>query len=222
MTLCLFGFYRNADDFERNIEFNNVYIFCPSIKAENDTTEITHDKLIKYGKYPTILIYNYDKQIHIEKSNKLNIPKFNEFYQQSYRIFSFFYHIKRVLEMVPPMHEDEIILLSRIDIGLKIDYDRLQFSDDIMVNVRNENGELDDKWFLFRYKHIHVFTTLYDTYETYLTTERGRLPSTRPEDVIYYHFMKHNMKVGFTTAVTQQFKHVCSEFCGHNGVNTKT
>jgi len=221
MTLCLFGFYRNADDFERNIEFDNVYIFCPSIKAENDTTEITHDKLSKYGKSPNILIYNYDKQIHIEKSNKLNIPKFNQYYQQSYRIFSFFYHIKKVLEMLPPMHEDEIILLSRIDIGLKIDYECLPFSDDIMVSNRCGNG-VDDKWFLFRYKHIHVFTSLYDAYETYLTTERSCLPSTCPEDVFYHHFMKHHMRIGSTNAVTYQFKHVCSEFCGHHGENTKT
>jgi hypothetical protein len=219
MALCLFGFYRNADDFVRNIEFKNVYIFCPTIKAENDTTEITHDKLSKYGN-PTVCLYNYDKQIHIEKSNKLNIPRFNQFYQQSYRIFSFFYHIKNVLEMVKPMDENEIILLSRIDIGLKIDY-KLNFNHDIMVGSMNGNG-VDDKWFLFRYKNIHVFTSLYDSYETYLTTERGRLPTTRPEDVFYYHFMKHNMKVGITNIITYDFNHVCSEFCGHNGENTKT
>ena len=218
MALCLFGFYRNADDFVRNIEFKNVYIFCPTIKAENDSTEITTDKLSKYGN-PTVCLYNYDKEIHIEKSNKLNIPRFNQFYQQSYRIFSFFYHIKNVLEMVKPMDENEIILLSRIDIGLKIDY-KLNFNDDIMVGSMNEHS-VDDKWFLFRYKNIHVFTSLYDSYETYLTTERDQLPTTRPEDVFYYHFKKHNMKIGVTNIISYDFTHVCSEFCGHNGENTK-
>jgi hypothetical protein len=218
MALCLFGFYRNADEFVRNTEFNDVYIFCPTIKAENDSTEITHDTFSKYGN-PKVCLYNYDKQIHIEKSNKLNIPRFNEFYQQSYRIFSFFYHIKGVLEMVKPMKENDIILLSRIDIGLKIN--GLDFEDDIMVGYMNMHA-VDDKWFLFRYKNIHVFTSLYDSYETYLTTERHLLPSTRPEDVFYYHFKKHHMKIGVTNKITYDFNHVCSEFCGHNGENTKT
>ena len=219
MALCLFGFYRNADDFVRNTDFNDVYIFCPTIKAENDTTEITHDKLSKYAN-PMVCLYNYDKQIHIEKSNKLNIPRFNQFYQQSYRIFSFFYHIKNVLEMVKPMNENDIILLSRIDIGLKIN--GIEFEDDIMVGSMNGKVGVDDKWFLFRYKNIHVFTSLYDSYETYLTTERHMLPTTRPEDVFYYHFKKYNMKIGVTNKITYDFKHVCSEFCGHNGKNTKT
>lgn len=222
MTLCLFGFYRNADNFVRNIEFKDVYIFCPTVKAENDTSEITPDMLIKFGN-PTVCLYKYDKQIHIEKSNKLNIPKFNQFYQQSYRIFSFFYNIKKVLEMVKPMDENEIILLSRIDIGLKIDYSKLDFNEDIMVGSMSANKKwVDDKWFLFRYKHINVFITLYDSFEAYLTTERNRIPSTRPEDVFYYHFMKHDMKIGVTKAVTYQFSHVCSEFCGHNKERTKT
>lgn len=218
MALCLFGFYRNADDFVINTEFNDVYIFCPTIKAENDTTEITHDTFSKYGN-PKVCLYNYDKQIHIEKSNKLNIPRFNEFYQQSYRIFSFFYHIKGVLEMVKHMNENDIILLSRIDIGLKIN--DLEFEDDIMVGCMNMHA-VDDKWFLFRYKNIYVFTSLYDSYETYLTTERDLLPSTRPEDVFYYHFKKYHMKIGATDNITYDFNHVCSEFCGHNGENTKT
>ena len=221
MTLCLFGFYRNSDDFVRNIDFKDVYIFCPTVKAENDTTEITPDMLSKFGN-PTFSLYTYDKQIHIEKSSKLNIPKFNQFYQQSYRIFSFFYHIKKVLEMVKPMNENEIILLSRIDIGLKIDYSKLDFKEDIMVGSMNGKVGVDDKWFLFRYKHINVLMTLYDSFESYLTKERHLLPTTRPEDVFYLHFMKHNMKIGVTNAVTYEFTHVCSEFCGHNKERTKT
>jgi hypothetical protein len=223
MIHCFFGFYRNADEFVKNINKNDTYIYCPNTKNENDTTEINSDTFKMFDN-PKISLYSYNKQIHIEKSKKLNIPKFNEFYQQSYRIFSFFYNIKNVLQMIQGAKEEDWVLLSRIDIGLNIDYSKVnELKDDIIIGSMNGNG-VDDKWFIFKYKHVNVFTSLYDAYETYLTDyyNGSSLATTRPEDVFKYHFLKHNMRIQPSDIVTYHFKHVCSEYCGHNGVHTKT
>ena len=226
MIICLFGFYRNADNYQKNLENNKTYIYCPNTTNENCSDKITYKYL--NNKYPnsTIELYEYNKKLHIDKALKLNIPRFNEFYQQSYRIFSFFYNIKMVLQMLKnkKYRNSDLILLSRIDIGLNIKYDKINAEYDIIAGSKSGKG-VDDKWFLFKYKYIDVFISLYDDYEGYLINYyKGKLnTSTRPEDIFLYHFIKNGLSVLFTdtSIIEYKFNHVCSEYCGHNGPNTK-
>jgi hypothetical protein len=93
MIVCLFGFFRNSKDYTHNIK-DKVYVFTPSIQNEDNNEKITYELITSKYKNVIAHIYEYDKHIHIDKAQKLFIPRFNEFYQQPYRIFSFFYHIK--------------------------------------------------------------------------------------------------------------------------------
>lgn len=241
MIFCFFGFYRNANIFTRTVNLTgekDVYVFAPNIRAENlPNDKISTDMIIsKFGENSTIILEEYNKQKHIDKAEKLNIPRFNQAFQQSYRIFSFFYNIKMVLQMVKNSNkytDDDIIVLSRIDIGLTaINIDKIhEYIKDYDIIVGYPCGSIgtDDKWFIFKYKNIDTFISLYDDHEAYLTdyyhtNTKLSLPSTCPENVFFHHFKMKNMStVNTVRAVIEfEFSHVCSEYCGHNGNNTKT
>ena len=91
-----------------------------------------------------------------------------------YRIFSFFYNIKGVSQLIKDhnYNENDIIILSRIDIGLSIvNIEQLTLlldKNDVIV-TQLENNCLDDKLFIFKYKYIDVFIKLYDEYGAYIT-----------------------------------------------------
>jgi|AntRauTorckE6833_2_1112554.scaffolds.fasta_scaffold42592_2 hypothetical protein len=235
IVFCFFGFLRDGLNFENNFDIKKFdsYLHIPTIYNEDrpnnkvDIIKLKH----KYGSKANINLYNYNKQIFIDKAQKLDIPRFNQFYQQAYRIFSFFYNIKSVLEMLPKMKPDDIIILSRVDIGLKINnFDKVRNTirnRDIFLGGLSGNGT-DDKWFVLKYKNINVFKSLYNKYEEYLVQYNNpniniKLDSTRPEDVFKYHFVKNNMNFIHTgpRIIYYHFKHVCSLYCGHNKENTK-
>ena len=238
IVFCFFGFYR--DGFSKNYNFDitkhQSYIFSPKIRNEDKTEVISKKHLkTKFGNQTIINQYNYNKNKFIKKANKLNIPRFNQFFQQAYRIFSFFYNVKGVLEMLPEQTDSEqIIFISRIDIGLKIKdfnkiHDILQTHDVITGRIFNNNS-MDDKWFITKYKNIRVFKNLFDEYEKYLTAYYHnrksvlKLKSTKPEDVFKFHFDENNIKYKATNfeLIEYDFRHVCSPFCGHNRNNTQT
>jgi|APSaa5957512622_1039677.scaffolds.fasta_scaffold77952_1 hypothetical protein len=85
------------------IIFYEKYMFMPKTINEDKQDEIiTEEKLLeKFGSNSKITLYDHNKQIFLDRVAKLNIPKFNKWYQQAYRIFSFFYNIKGVLDMLP-------------------------------------------------------------------------------------------------------------------------
>jgi hypothetical protein len=221
IAVCLFGFYRNADNYSHNIK-DKVYVFTPSINNEGLEDKVTEDMITFKYTNSKVHIYDYNKQIHIDKVTKLNIPYFNEHYQQHYRIFSFFYNIKNVLEMA----SEDIIILARIDIGLTIKYekiDTLLSQYDVILGSECYPGT-DDKFFIFKSIHKHIFMSLYDEHESYLTNyyKGSDLPCTRPEDVFLYHIKKNNLSFVFSDVISYDFNHVCSKYCGHNGINTLT
>ena len=236
MIFCFFGFFRNAQFYNNNFDLNlekNVYVYSPSIRNENlHNDKITQDMLVnKCGINSKFILYEYNKQIFIDKKNRLNIPRFNQFFQQSYRIFSFFYNIKMVLEMTILENKytnDDIIILSRIDIGLNLNnislIDKLLLTYDVVLGEGDSNYT-DDKWFIFKYKNIQHFISLYDDYEIYLLNfynNNTLLPTTRPEDVFTFHLKNKNLKFINTgnNIINYTFHHLCSEYCGHNGENT--
>jgi hypothetical protein len=240
MIFVFFGFVRYFEKFSYNIDITtekDVYIFTPTIRNENlPEDKITIESIQKkYGESSNIVLYPYEKQKHIDKYLKLNVPRFNQFFQQPYRIFSFFYNIKTSLELVKnskKYQEDDVILLSRIDIGLNINLDLLKQKIeevDVIAGHTSAHYGTDDKWFVFKYKHIDVFISLYDSYESYLVEYYNQnkkqcgftMPTTRPEDAIVYHFNKNKLKFVNTHGIIDySFEHICSEYCGHNGLNS--
>jgi hypothetical protein len=123
--------------------------------------------------------------------------------------------------------EEDIILLSRIDLELNIQYDKITpliNNYDVILGPPCGLGTRDF-WFIFKSTHKHIFMSLYDDYERYLIEyyQGSDLPSTRPEDVFLYHIKKNNLSFIHTNDVIYyNFHHVCSPYCGHNGINTLT
>lgn len=229
MIFCFFGFFRNAEIYNHNFDLEHSIIFSPTIRNENSSENVS-EMIYKKFQNCNITLYEYNKQQFIDKKNKLNIPRFNEFYQQSYRIFSFFYNIKMVLEQCKLNYDstiiNDVIVLSRIDIGLHIEFDNIhKYLNDYDVIIGEKNGlGTDDKWFIFKYKNIDNFISLYDDYEKYLSDyydNKNTLLSTRPEDVFMFHFKKKKMTyINTNDVIRYEFNHVCSQYCGHNGNNT--
>jgi hypothetical protein len=238
--LVFFGFYRDGNKYKYNFDIKsnkyNKYIYTPTINNENNTN-LNNEKMFldKFGSNTKIVMYKYDKNIHINKYNKISKEKFiNKWYQQAYRIFSFFYNIRGGLNMLKndKHNSEDIILLSRIDIGINIINENkikenLDKYDVIVCDLGSNH--VRDMYFIFKYKHIDVFIKLYDSYELYISdiinNVKGHCISTRPEDIFHYHFSKNNLKMidnRKDKMVNYIFKHVCSEFCGHNKTNTKT
>jgi hypothetical protein len=227
MIFCFFGFFRNSQNYIYPFDLENAFVFSPIIRNENSSEDVS-DLIHKKFQNCNITLYEYNKQQFIDKKNKLCIPQFNQFYQQSYRIFSFFYNIKMVLEKckLEQYNDSDIIILSRIDIGLSINFDKVhKYSNEFDVIVGEKSGMgTDDKWFIFKYKHIDNFISLYDDYEKYLLdyyNKNNTLISTRPEDVFVFHFKNKKMTyINTNDVIKYEFKHVCSQYCGHNGIRT--
>jgi len=240
LIYCFFGFYRNGSDFQVNESIrrnDNVFVCTPSIKNEDlpdvpvETEQLKH----KFGPKAKLFLFAYNKSVLINKAQALNIPRFNEFYQQSYRIFSFFNSFRNVLQcyaMSKTYKPDNIIVLARCDIGLKVNENEIlkyiqQY--DVILGKHSGPHGTDDKWFVFKFRNINLFLSLFDSYAIYLKEFYAEpkvttLATTRPEDVFVHHFQRNRKSFVFTeeTVVKYDFQHVCSDFCGHHGAETKT
>jgi hypothetical protein len=228
VKFAFFGFYRNSGskNYNFDIKTKTKFVYTPNIINE-DSEEPTESKLAnKFGE-GLFYTYEYDKQKHIDKGRKITENKFLNHFQQPYRIFSFFYNIRGVLNMIEGDPED-VIFLSRIDIGINIRDNIHDMLDDTDVLLTGPSGfyGTDDKLFVFKLKHKHVFMNLYDDYEKYLFGYLNNIPDhcvdTRPEDIFLYHINKYNLRYKFTNCIEYSFNHICSKFCGHNRVNTET
>jgi hypothetical protein len=243
VIIGLFGFCRNyPPEYKINIKKIKTYIHTPSLKYE-DKSEVISEKEINdvYGAKTIIDIYDYNKDMYINKIKKISISKFNDFYQQAYRISSFFHNIKCTIDMIfsdnKIIAENEIIILCRIDIGInKLDIPLIKHllfvkKYDIIVNSFYKDTGLkidgcDDKYFVFTKKSIDVFYNLYDDYENYLNSyyhdnNKINLINTRPEDIFLFHFKKYGKNIINSNVIDYSFDHVCSKFCGHNKENAE-
>tara|TARA_Y100000766_G_C18910586_1_gene608152 strand:+ start:2900 stop:3619 length:720 start_codon:yes stop_codon:yes gene_type:complete len=235
LVFGFFGFYRNSDTFAYNfnIRLNSYikYIYSPTIINEDNDKKLSENILIKkFGPDTKIILYEYNKQKHIDKYNKVSNEKFiNEWFQQGYRIFSFFYNLSEISKIIKSDNFDpeQIIVLCRIDIGLtinkKINIQEKLKTCDILVTSLFDHC-VDDKLFIFKLKHIDVFINLYNDYETYIykfiNDHEDKPISTRPEDIFYYHFKNYNLIINESKKFIYDFEHVCSKYCGHNAENT--
>ena len=231
-----FGFYREGYKYSYNFDIKHTsykkYIYSPRTINE-DTEQLCNMKhlLHKFGKDTHITLYDYDKQKHLDKCHLYNSDKFiNPWYQQGYRIFSFFHHIQQVLQLVKQDKYDpeDIIILARIDIGLTItnEYQLVELlkMNDVIVTSMGDHS-VDDKVFIFKYKNIDTFINLYEDYGSYIqkfkNNDHDKPVSTRPEDIFFHHFTVNHLKIT-TGPVSCEFNHVCSKYCGHHKENTDT
>ena len=235
-----FGFYRDGDKCSYNFDIRSPklkkYIYTPTILNEDTYNENNIDDIItKFGNNTKIKLYEYNKQTHINHCKLFTEEKFiNRWYQQGYRIFSFFSNIKGVLQLIKDdnYNDNDIIILSRIDIGLSIknidELLKLLVNNDVIVtsNPCVYGESVDDKVFVFKYKYIDIFIKLYEDYGRYIkkvkNNEKDKPASTKPEDIFFYHFKTNNLKIISTTLISYHFRHVCSKYCGHNKENTLT
>lgn len=120
--------FRHGDKYIYNPDIRShnykKYVYTPTINNEDMTTGNDHKYYIdRFGDNTVVQLYEYNKQMHIDKSNKVCKTKFvNQWFQQGYRLFSFFYNVRGVLNLIKndDPDPDDIILLTRLDIGVNI------------------------------------------------------------------------------------------------------
>lgn len=236
IIFCFYGFYRDSPGlYNFNIKDFAKFLYVPKLKDE-DLDESTPENIITREELVDIYgdsrfecnLYDYDKEEFIKKSKELNVPRHNQFFQQPYRYFSFFNNIRQVLRMTEShgFNDDTIIILARVDVGIsKLDFNKVfEYLDDHDVIAGANPGYFghnngydgcDDKWFIFKYKNIKIFTDLYDDYAKYLTdfydeSKEIELKATRPEDIFAYHFNNYGLKRIHTSDIHYQDGEVLS------------
>tara|TARA_B100001093_G_scaffold272220_1_gene260178 strand:- start:229 stop:909 length:681 start_codon:yes stop_codon:yes gene_type:complete len=217
----------------------NKFVYVPRKRYEDNDKEATQIELgERFGSNTMIDAYEYDPQFYYDEYTQLNIPEFNSSRQQPQRILSFFNHIKKSLEMFEKSNEyddETIIFLFRSDMGIKnINVEearKLLITTDIITELKSkhQDGRVRDLFFVLKKKNINVFLTLYDSYKKYVvdfySKKQPHPPGIIPEQIIGWHFIQNNMKVGYQNksapVINYSWKHVCNKYCGHNRSETK-
>jgi hypothetical protein len=237
-----FGFLRSMTHPKNLPPQSKKYLYAPLQKYEDKDDEVTPEdlQLIAPHNLTHYHLWNYDKRIFLKKwENYPNIPPFNQFYQQPYRILSFFYHLKMSLSLLQPkdIKDDDLIFLLRVDNDVqKIHYDPINYvlnhpsaPADLIIDSYNGPQGIKDHYFIFKKPIIPIFQSLYDSYldyclQYYQSPQESQFPSTRPEDIFYHHFITvHKLKVQAAPNIIEMgFTHVCNKYCGHHGPYTAT
>jgi len=231
-VFCIYGFLRDMKPHRVNMNDVDKFVYVPKRRYEDNDVEVTSTELEhRFGKKSCINAYEYDAKFFNEEVKKLNVPQFNSCYQQPQRILSFFKHIRDSLLMLKEddrFDDDTIIFLFRSDMGVK-EYDlskskKLLQENDIIIEKFTGNG-LRDFWFVLKKKNISVFTSLYESYKTYLVNaENKRQPHPKrgtPESTLFFHFNLNNKKVIECPVMKVDWRHVCNKYCGHHKGKTE-
>ena len=246
--LVLFGFTR---DFHQPEELDtpamkalhgvSTYIYAPTLRYEDRPDTISDAEIRRvlqpYLNIKRICLWEYNKQIFLDKTPP-EIPRFNQYYQQAYRIYSCFYHIRQALALLPDKvkeQPDAIIILSRIDIRLvTCNMDRIRQllqGHDIIVEAFMTDNSYIDRVFVFKAKWVPVMQRLYNDFTQYLlefhfptpfSRTHEKIYSWRPEEIYWYHIDLHQLHVAVEPVITYNIHHVCNKFCGHNEEQTET
>ena len=215
----------------------NKFVYIPKKRYEDKDVEVTQEELDKrFGKNSVIDAYEYDPKFFNDTAKALNIPTLNKYHQQPQRILSFFNHIKKSLELLEnasaKYNDETVIFLCRSDMGIKA-FDlstakHLLKTSDIIVE-KQFGKAFRDFFFVFKKRNINVFLSLYESYKKYTVDFYKNVQSTsygeNPESMFYHHFQLNNAKVVIqdpnAPVLEFRWRHVCSEYCGHNEDKTK-
>tara|TARA_R100001163_G_scaffold64680_1_gene59510 strand:+ start:7059 stop:7775 length:717 start_codon:yes stop_codon:yes gene_type:complete len=232
-VIGFFGFARRFPrEYKINLDNYRKYIFCPTRMYEDKPDTVNVDDFKKVlGDDTVVEQWDYDKTLFIDKWKGLEtVPRFNQFFQQPYRIYSFFYHLGKTAEMIYRDHtvsDDTPVILIRIDVDIdKINMDKIGKLIKSGFEVVTDNKNCD-RYFVTKKSKLPVFIELYEDYGKYLKDyysrpKLNRLKTTRPEDIFNFHFSKFGKNVKRTNdrVVIHKFKHVCNPFCGHHRQKT--
>ncbi len=231
-VFCIYGFLRDMKPHRINMNHINKFVYVPKIRYEDKDVVVTKQQLdSRFGSNSVIDDYDYDAKFFNNEVKKLNVSQFNFCYQQPQRILSFFKHIRDSLQLFAEdkrFDDDTIIFLFRSDMGIK-EYDlqkskELLKENDIIVEKFTGNG-VRDFWFVFKKKNISVFTSLYESYKTYLLNmQNNKSPKPRrgtPESILHFHFSLNNKKMIDYPIMKVDWRHVCNKYCGHNKGKTE-
>jgi hypothetical protein len=231
-VFCIYGFLRDMKPHRVNMNDVDKFVYVPKRRYEDTDIEVTSTELKhRFGENTCITAYEYDARFFNEEVKKLNVPHFNNYYQQPQRILSFFKHIRDSLLMLKEddrFDDETIIFLFRSDMGIK-EYDlpkskKLLQENDIIIEKFTGNG-LRDFWFVLKKKNISVFTSLYESYKTYLVNaENKQQPHPKrgtPESTLFFHFNLNNKKVIDCPVMKVDWRHVCNKYCGHHKGKTE-
>ena len=239
--LVLYGFIR---DFYDRTNLNTpamhtlhqipTYLYAPQIRYEDRSEVITVEEIRQVLgdclNLRQIVLWNYQKQLFLDQT-PAEVPRFNQYYQQAYRVFSCFYHIQQALQLLPDnLPPQQMIILSRVDIRLlTCNLPRIQqllSTHDVIVEALLDQQAYVDRVFVISARCIPVMQRLYQDFVTYLKefyqTSESPLNSWRPEEIYWLHFRRHQLTVAVEPVITYQFHHVCHKFCGHHGQYTQT
>lgn len=235
LIFCVFGFARHEPSHSFDFSSHKKYIYCPDIKFEGEIEKTTKEAFLqRYDSDNCVveLYSGYDRSKYTNILTSLDIPMYSKEKIPHDGILSYFYHIKKVLELCQK-HEknnssDDTIVLVRTDMSIEsIDIksiNEMLTECDIVVKSLKPKAN-SDRYFCFKKRHIGSFLDLYESYKTYLVdfyNDKRTIPYTFPEAVFWYHL--NNIKKLKIKSIDPdnsdsfvfKFDHICSESCKHN------
>ena len=112
------------------------------------------------------------------------------------------------------------ITASKNELAKKAVYIILKF-----LSKKFTGNGLRDFWFVLKKKNISVFTSLYESYKTYLVNaENKQQPHPKrgtPESTLFFHFNLTNKKVIECPVMKVDWRHVCNKYCGNKKGKTE-
>jgi len=144
VALCLHGFFRTYNKTYQSCLKNiidiynpDIFIYAPKtvgtysgdinkIGYNNSDILANHEDIIKkYGGsnlVKSLELWDYDEEMFIQKAKHHNLPEVGAFGRSSARIFSFFYHIKKSIELKKEYEEKnqikyDIVIRARPDLA---------------------------------------------------------------------------------------------------------
>lgn len=232
IAICIYGFLRSypftVHTFIDNLAkvYNaDIFIYTPNTSYAKTDQDVHHTKddvnhidphqMKKTFKsqLKSIVTWNYNPDIFKELIKKDKLPEQNIFEQYTWRTYSMFYHIKRVLENMCN-YENKMgfkydnVILTRLDlfyytkvdlstlqpnivyypIGEGLDqYDKRRYG---AAPVFGFNKELNDQFLVGSRKHIITLIHLFDDVKKYVLKDNIEMNN---ETLIGYHFIQHNI-----------------------------
>lgn len=185
-VLALFGFIRNGitkeyyDKYNRYFKDYETYIAMPNYAFDDKPEDIVSEEDIRkiYSglNIKNIYLWDYDKTVFQQRVPSF-VPKFNQWYQQAWRIYSFMYHVMKSVEKINSSDPDiDYIIVIRNDLDItNVDIeliDRIMKSNsyDMFVEDGLQDKHINDKYFIIKKEYLWLFADIYHNMDKYLDT----------------------------------------------------
>ena len=232
-AICIYGYLRSYQftiyNFIKQLVKPygcDVFIYCPNTtyaKLDDDifhtkaNPELVHPHRIKddFGLYlKSIATWSYDKHIFIDKVKKDGVVKKNKFNQETWRSYSMFFHIKRVLEMMESYEMQmnikyDKVILTRLDLFIYNKVKLKKLSNEIVyfpigegfdeenkrrfgaAPIDKTDKTLNDQFLIGNRDHIIKLKDIYDNIKDFVHKNKIELNN---ETLIGYQFIQNNIQ----------------------------